>query len=191
MRIFSTLILALACTSAMSAQFNQWSYNQPKQSSQVSVAEDGTVVVNFENAAVVQDYGGEYMINAQNSDWYLTLDVYADKLEGTHVTSDFDTDYTSLINWDTFDFIYPTAINCVVTVEGGKYIFNCDMEADGQKYEVHLWAPAPPDGALEYDTQIMNMQPRKCKSLTVTQWARTMLYSCSKQPMAATAQCCS
>lgn len=154
MKLFSTLFLALACTCTMSAQFNQWNYNRVNAASNTSLAQDGTIVVNFENAAVIQDYSGEYMINAQNNDWYLTLDVYADKLEGTHVTSDFDSDYTSLINWNTYDFIYPTTINCVVTVENGMYIFNVNMEADGQNYEVHLWAPAPPEGALEFDTQI-------------------------------------
>lgn len=154
MRIITSFLIALVCSLGASAQLAQWDFNKVSKDANVHTADDGTIVVDFQNPAVIQDYSGEYMINAQNSDWYATFDVYASTLVGTYTLSDFDTFYTNMMSWVTFDSYYPSAITFVCAVEDGKYQINIDMESDGQKFKIHMWAPAPPEGALDYDTQI-------------------------------------
>lgn len=154
MKKIFTLVMACAVALAASAELKQWSYDQVSNNgATTTVKEDGTIDIDFTNEAYVQDYGGEYMINAQNSEWYLTFDLYADDLVGTHGLAAFDEFYTSLLSWDTFDYYYPTAMNCVVTIVDGKYDFNVDMEAGETKFHIHMFAPAPPEGALDYDTK--------------------------------------
>ena len=155
MKKFFTLVMACVVALTASAELKQWSLSQVANASgaTTTVKEDGTIVIDFVNSAHVQDYGGEYMINAQNSDWYATIDLYASSLVGTYTTKDFDTSYTNLMSWTTFDSYYLGEIDFTCTIVDGNYDMNFTQVSDGQKFQVHMWAPAPPEGALDYDTQ--------------------------------------
>ena len=154
MKKIFTFVMACAVALAASAELKQWSLDQVSNNgANTTVKEDGTIVIDFTNPAYIQDYGGEFMINAQNSEWYATIDLYASSLVGNYTTSDFDTSYTNMMSWVTFDSYYLGDINFTCAIVDGNYDMNFTMESDGQKFQVHMYAPAPPEGALEYDTQ--------------------------------------
>ncbi|MCQ2288866.1 MAG: hypothetical protein MJZ74_07180 [Muribaculaceae bacterium] len=154
MKKIFTLVMACAVALAASAELKQWSVDQVSNNgATTTVKEDGTIVIDFANPAYVQDYNGEFMINAQNSDWYATIDLYASSLVGHYTTSDFDSFYTNMMSWVTFDSYYLGEIDFTCAIVDGNYDMNFTLESDGQKFQVHMYAPAPPEGALEYDTQ--------------------------------------